>query len=136
MAVKTPRPQALRPDGHAMATISIGDYAFKPADRVENYGGDINIYCCWEHHLLIPCPAAYRLSPDLPLIDFLEKLFRPDHQHHPDYARLNYLLLIWTLDGKSWQPKLAASLREGGVVHMSYLSFRAPGLDGLNGHGV
>jgi len=119
-----------------MATISIGEYKFPPADRVENYGGDINIYCCWEHHLLIPCPAAYRLPPDMSLIDFLEQMFRPDHNHHPDYANIDYAALAWTLDGKPWAPRLEASLRENGVTHMSYLSFRAPGLDGINGDGV
>ena len=119
-----------------MATISIGEYKFPPADRVENYGGDINIYCCWEHHLLIPCPAAYRLPPDIRLIDFLEQMFRPDHNHHPDYAKIDYAALEWTLDGKPWAPRLEASLRENGVTHMSYLSFHAPGLDGINGDGV
>ena len=119
-----------------MATLAIGQYDFPPADRVENYGGDINLYCCWEHHLLIPCPAAYRLPPDLTLHDFLEQMFRPDHNHHPDYAKLDYAALVWTLDGKSWSPALDRSLRENGVTHMSYLSFRAPGLDGINGQGV
>jgi len=55
-----------------MATNSIGSYSFPPADRIENYGGDINLYCCWEHHLLVPCPAAYRLPPDITLRDFLD----------------------------------------------------------------
>lgn len=119
-----------------MATISIGTYSFPPADRVENYGGDINLYCCWEHHLLVPCPAAYRVPPDLSLFDFLDQMFRPDHDHHPEYALVDYRTLVWTLDGKPWQPGLELSLRQNGVTHMSYLSFRAPGLDGLNGAGV
>lgn len=119
-----------------MTTVAIGAYDFPPADRPENYGGDINLYCCWEHHLLIPCPAAYRLPPDITLRDFLEQMFRPDHHHHPDYSRLDYATLVWTLDSKPWSPVLDRSLRENGVTHMSYLSFRAPGLDGINGQGV
>jgi phenol hydroxylase P4 protein len=63
-------------------------------------------------------------------------MFRPDHNHHPDYANIDYAALAWTLDGKPWTPRLEASLRENGVTHMSYLSFRAPGLDGINGDGV
>ena len=119
-----------------MATISIGEYNFPPADRVENYGGDINIYCCWEHHLLVPCPAAYRLPPDISLGNFLTQMFCPDHKHHPEYSKIDYTTLVWTLDGQPWAPVLDKSLRENGVTHMSYLSFRAPGLDGLNGDGV
>lgn len=119
-----------------MPVVSIGAYDFPWADRAENYGTDINIYCCWEHHLLIPCPAAYRLPPDITLRDFLERVFRPDHDHHPDYAKIDYATLVWTHDGQPWQPRLDANLRDNGVTHMSYLSFRAPGLDGLNGSGV
>ena len=119
-----------------MATISIGEYNFPPADWVENYGGDINIYCCWEHHLLVPCPAAYRLPPDISLGDFLTQMFCPDHKHYPEYSQIDYATLVWTLDGQPWSPVLDKSLRENGVTHMSYLSFRAPGLDGLNGDGV
>ena len=119
-----------------MATISIGEYNFPPADRAENYGGDINIYCCWEHHLLVPCPAAYRLPPDITLRDFLTQMFGPDHNHHPEYSKIDYLTLVWTLDGQPWAPGLDQSLRANGVTHMSYLSFRAPGLDGINGQGV
>ena len=119
-----------------MATISIGEYNFPPADRAENYGGDINIYCCWEHHLLVPCPAAYRLPSEISLRDFLTQMFCPDHNHHPEYSKIDYARLVWTLDGQPWAPVLDKSLRENGVTHMSYLSFRAPGLDGLNGDGV
>jgi phenol hydroxylase P4 protein len=119
-----------------MSTNAIGPYDFPPADRVENYGGDINIYCCWEHHLLIPCPAAYRVSPEITLRTFLAQMFRPDHDHHPETAMLEDAKLRWTLDGRAWQPVLDRSLRENGVTHMSYLSFYQPGLDGYHGAGV
>ncbi len=119
-----------------MPVVSIGPYDFPAADRPENYGGDINVYCCWEHHLLIPCPAAYRLPPSLTLREFLEQMFAPDHAHHPEWAKVDYASLIWTLDGRPWQPMLERSLRDNGVTHMSYLSFRAPGLDGFCGNGI
>ena len=119
-----------------MGMVTIGAYDFPCADRVENYGGDINIYCCWEHHLLVPCPAAYRLPPDLTLRDFIEQMFKPDHCHHPEMVALDLTKLRWTLDSQPWQPQLDKSLRDNGVTHMSYLSFYQPGLDGLNGNGV
>jgi len=119
-----------------MGMITLGAYDFPPADAVENYGGDINIYCCWEHHLLIPCPAAYRLPPDTILRVFLEQMFMPDHDHHPDSAMLDPAQLKWTLDSRPWSPDLDKSLRDNGVTHMSYLSFFQAGLDGVNGAGV
>lgn len=119
-----------------MGTVTIGEYDFPPADRVENYGGNINIYCCWEHHLLVPCPAAYPLSPDITLREFLRDQFVPDHDHHPECAKLAFDALRWTLDGKPWTPDLDKSLRDNGVTHMSYLSFYQSGLDGVNGSGV
>lgn len=119
-----------------MAVVSIGLYDFPPADRVENYGGDINLYCCWEQHLLIPCPAAYRLPPTITLRDFLTQMFAPDHAHHPEFARVDFAAVEWTLDGKPWQPALDRSLADNGVTHMSYLSFRSPGLEGFNRDGI
>lgn len=119
-----------------MGMITIGDYDFPAADRVENYGGDINLYCCWEHHLLVPCPAAYRVAPDITLRAFLEEMFKPDHDHHPEIGQLDLAKLRWTMDSKPWQPDLDKSLRDNGVTHMTYLSFYQPGLDGVGGSGV
>lgn len=119
-----------------MPMVTLGPYEFPPADRVENYGGDINIYCCWEHHLLIPCPAAYRLPPQITLRAFLDTQFAPDHDHHPDWQRIDYAALRWTHDSQPWVPDLDRSLADNGVTHMSYLAFHQPGLDGLGGHGV
>ena len=119
-----------------MGTRSIGAYAFPPADQLENYGGDINLYCCWEHHLLVPMAAAYRLPPDITLRAFLDEMFGPDHNHHPEWPLVDYTKLRWKHDSKPWQPELDKTLRENGVTHMSYLSFYQPGLDGINGVGV
>ena len=99
-----------------MGMITIGDYDFPAADRVENYGGDINLYCCWEHHLLVPCPAAYRVAPDITLRAFLEEMFKPDHDHHPEIGQLDLATLRWTMDSKLWQPDLDKSLRDNGVT--------------------
>ena len=119
-----------------MGMVTIGDYDFPCADRVENYGGDINIYCCWEHHLLVPAPAAYRLSPEMTLRLFIEQMFIPDHNHHPDMSHLDLGRLRWTHDSQPWDPDLEKTLTENGVTHMSYLSFYQPGLDGVKGSGV
>ena len=84
----------------------------------------------------MPCPAAYRVAPDLTLRDFIEQMFKPDHDHHPEIVALDLTQLRWTLDSQPWQPQLDKSLRDNGVTHMSYLSFYQPGLDGFNGNGI
>ncbi len=118
-----------------MGVISIGPYDFPPADRAENYGGDWNIYICWEQHLLIPCPSAYRVPPDIRLRDFLEQMFRPDYSIHPECARLDFERVEWTYEDRPWRPDLDLSLRENGLAHMAYLKFRSPGLNGIDGTG-
>lgn len=111
-------------------------YDFPSANRAEGYGGDINLYIQWERHLLYACPLAYRAPPTMRLRDFLENLLRPDYQAHPDTKSLDFDTCVWQLDQQSWQPDLERSLADNGVGHMSFVQFRAPGLDGLNGVGI
>ncbi|MCC7411554.1 MAG: phenol hydroxylase [Gammaproteobacteria bacterium] len=118
-----------------MATTTIGDYDFPPANRQANYGDDWNIYIGWAQHLMYPCPSAYRVPPDIRLRDFLETMFRPDYMNHPDTPKLDFDQVEWTYEGKRWQPDLDKSLRDNGLEHMSYVSFRSPGLEGLHGVG-
>ncbi len=114
----------------------IGDsYDFPAANRQENYGDDWNIYIGWAQHLSYPCPSAYRVPPDTVLREFMETMFKPDYAQHPDTARLDVDALEWTYEGRPWQPDPDKSLRENGLEHMAYVSFRSPGLAGLHGVG-
>ena len=111
-------------------------YDFLSANREERYGGDINFYIQWERHLLYACPLAYRAPPGMVLRDFLENLLRPDYQAHPDTSALDFGTCIWQHDQQPWQPDLDRTLADNGIGHMSFVQFRAPGLDGLNGVGI
>ena len=118
-----------------MPVKAIGDYNFPAANRVENYGGDINIYIGWDQHLMFPCPSAYRLPPSIKMRDFLEQMFRPDYVQHPDTQKLDFDKVEWIYEQKPWQPDLDKSMADNGVTHMSYIRFKAPGLAGLHGVG-
>jgi phenol/toluene 2-monooxygenase (NADH) P4/A4 len=116
-----------------MSVKHLGDsYEFCSENRIERYGGDINIYIRWERHLLYACPAAYRVPPEMKLRDFLEQMFRPDHAAHPDTEKLDFARCHWRLDRSVWQADLDKSLGENGIGHMSYIEFSSPGLDGLH----
>lgn len=119
-----------------MTVKHLGDsYEFESANREERYGGDISFYIQWEQHLLYACPAAYRAPVAMTLRNFMETMFRPDYQGHPDTARLDMDKLEWKLDQKPWQPDLDKSLKDNGIGHMAYLQIRSPGLEGMHGVG-
>ena len=64
-----------------MAVKFIGEsYDFPCANRVENYGGDMNIYVVWDHHLMYCAPNAYRIPVNIIFRDFLEQVFAPDYR--------------------------------------------------------
>ena len=119
-----------------MSTKHLGPaYEYLSANRIEQYGGDINFYVRWEKHLMFACPAAYRAPPALRLGDFLEQMLKPDYLAHPDCARLDFAHCTWKLDKAPWQPDFDKSIFDNGIGHMSYIEFYAPGLDGLHGIG-
>lgn len=114
----------------------IGDaYDFPCANQVENYGGDINIYVVWDHHLIYCAPNTYRLPPDMKFRDFLEQVFAPDYPQHPDTAQVDWDQGVWQLENQPWQPDLDKSFVENGVAHNSFIRVTTPGLEGLHGVG-
>lgn len=119
-----------------MSTKHLGPaYEYLSANRIEQYGGDINFYVRWEKHLMFACPAAYRAPTALRLGDFLEQMLKPDYRAHPDCAKLDFARCSWKLDKAPWQPDFDKSITDNGIGHMSYIEFLAPGLDGLHGIG-
>lgn len=119
-----------------MTVKHLGDaYEYRSANRVEQYGGDINFYVRWERHMLYACPSAYRAPLAMKLGDFLEQMLKPDYAAHPDTAKLDFSRCVWKRDQTPWQPDLERSIADNGIGHMSYLEFSSPGLNGLHGQG-
>ena len=114
----------------------VGDsYEFPCANRVENYGGDINIYVVWDHHLIYCAPNTYRLPPDMKFRDFLEQVFAPDYSQHPDTEKVDWDDGVWQLENEPWEPDLDKSFSENGITHNSFIRVTTPGLEGMHGVG-
>ena len=114
----------------------VGDsYDFPCANRVENYGGDINVYVVWDHHLIYCSPNTYRLPPDMKFRDFLEQVFAPDYPQHPDTEKVDWDQGVWQLENEPWQPDLDKSFADNGVAHHSFIRVTTPGLEGMHGVG-
>jgi len=107
-----------------MAVKHLGAYEFEAANRVENYGGVINLYVLWEGHLFFVCPLALPVDPGMPMRAFLSEVLAPCYQAHPDAADLDWERVDWTYEGEAWKPDLDRSLAENGLRHMSFLRFR------------
>ncbi|MBK8957899.1 MAG: hypothetical protein IPM80_05575 [Proteobacteria bacterium] len=92
-----------------MSTRYLGErYEYLSENRVEQYGGDINIYVRWEKHLMFACPSAYRVPTAMRLGDFLEHMLKPDYAAHPDCAALDSRALRM----EARQGAVAARLRQ------------------------
>ena len=110
-------------------------YDFPCANQVENYGGDINVYVVWDHHLMYCAPHTYRLPPDMIFRDFLEQVFAPDYAQHPDTGKVDWDQGVWQLENEPWQPDLDKSFTGNGVAHNSFIRVTTPGLEGMHGVG-
>ena len=113
-----------------MSTRHLGErYEYLSENRVEQYGGDINIYLRWEKHLMFACPSAYRVPTAMRLGDFLEQMLKPDYAAHPDCAALDFTRCQWKLDkakalgadlcvldqGQDWSKEVRAWTQKRGV---------------------
>jgi phenol hydroxylase P4 protein len=119
-----------------MSVKHLGEYAFEPANRVENYGGAINLYIVWDGHLLFVCPLALPVDPATRFREFLTQVVQPCYRAHPDAADLDWDRVEWTYENKPWTPNLDQSLAENGVRHMSFLRFRSPATGRLATRGL
>ncbi|NCF17998.1 MAG: phenol hydroxylase [Haliea sp.] len=119
-----------------MTVKFIGDsYDFPCSNRVENYGGDMNLYMVWDHHLIYCAPNAYRVSGDMNFRDFLEQVFQPDYAQHPDVDKVDWEKGVWQLENQGWTPDFSKSLKENNIAHNSFIRVSTPGLEGMHGVG-
>ena len=119
-----------------MAVKFLGEsYDFPCANRVENYGGDMNIYVIWDHHLIYCSPNAYRVPVNMKFRDFLEQVFAPDYRQHPDVEKVNWDEGVWQMENEAWAPDFELTLEENNIAHNSFIRVTTPGLEGMHGVG-
>lgn len=116
-----------------MPVISIGEYEFEAKDRVENFHGNQLTYINWENHLMFCSPVCLPLPPEMPFGALVSEVLPGVYNTHPDYEKIKWDEVKWTLNQKEFVPDMAASLKDNGLSHKSLIRFWTPGLDGING---
>lgn len=100
-------------------------------DRVENFHGNILVYLHWEEHLGFCAALTFPLPPDMPFGALLAEIIPTYYGAHPDFARIDWTAVRWTIDGRAVTPDPAKSLKDHGVGHKSLIRFWTPGLHGF-----
>lgn len=111
------------------------NYSGPVRDAVENFHGNQIVYIGWDRHLMFSNPGALPLPPAMPFAALVKDVLPGAYGLHPDFAKIQWDKVEWMLDGKSFKPKMAASLAENGVGHKSVIRFVMPGLDGIGATG-
>ena len=123
-----------------MSVTAIREYIGEPRDVVANYHGNQLLYICWDRHLMFAAPFIFMVPPDMKFEEVLTQLVAPVIQPHPDAAKIEWRTTSWERGGAlgdvPWQHDFDRSVAENGLVHKTWLRFRAPGLDGLAGAGI
>jgi len=114
---------------------TFGEYPVGNKDAVENFHGNQLVYIGWDEHLSICSANAYPLPPDMPFGALTEAVIPSVAGPHPDFEKINWETVEWTLDGASLTPDMGASLKDNGIGHKSLLRFKTPGLNGYKGSG-
>ena len=102
-------------------------------DRVENFHGNHVVYLHWEEHLSFCAALAFPLPPAMPFGALLAEILPTYYGPHPDFAKIDWATVRWTVDGKDIVPDPAKSLADHGVGHKSLIRFWTPGLNGFKG---
>ncbi|MAM09296.1 MAG: phenol hydroxylase [Rhizobiaceae bacterium] len=111
------------------------DYAEKVEirDRLENFHGNQLVYIHWEEHLMFCAAIAFPLPPAMPFGAILSQILPTYYGMHPDFKKIDWSAVRWTIDGKEAHPDPEKSLAENGIGHKSLIRFWTPGLSGVGG---
>ena len=99
------------------------NYQFEPLDLQKNYGDQFLLYVGWDHHTLFCSAHAMLASPQQTTGGFAQ---------HPDFAKIDWSKVQYTLDGQTISPESTKTLAELGFGHKSLLRFVTPELNGYN----
>jgi len=118
-----------------MAVSATYDYQYPARDDAANFGPVQLTYVHWAKHLMVCAPAAFPLPPEMPLGALVENVLPVVYAFHPDWARIDWNAVEWSVDGEKIVPDMTAGLKANGIGHKSVLTFVTPGLDGIAGTG-
>lgn len=102
-------------------------------DKLENFHGNQLVFIHWEQHLSIAAPLAFPFPPAMPFGAILEQILPTFYGMHPDFGKIDWAQVKWTVDGKEITPDPAKSLADHGIGHKSVIRFWTPGLTGYKG---
>lgn len=114
----------------------IDNYQGPNLDAEANFGGNIVVYVGWDEHLLFCSAKAFPLPPAMSFGDFKAGVMPEGFGQHPDFAKINWDNVEWTLNGSAISPNDDQSLADLGFDHKSLLRFKTPGLNGYKNTGV
>lgn len=102
-------------------------------DLEKNFHGNRVVYLHWEKHLSFCSAIAFPLPPSMPFGAFVEAIVKPHYSAHPDFEKIDWANVVWTIDDETRTPDMDRPLEENGVKHKTLVRFRTPGLDGFKG---
>jgi len=114
-----------------MPVTSIGEYPAIVMDGVEKFHGNIFVVIGWDHHLMVSSPMAFPLPPGMPFGALVKEVIPAAYGPDPDFGKIDWDSVRWTLDGAAFTPDMEKSLEENGVGHKSVIRFDTPGLNSL-----
>ncbi|MDG0024668.1 phenol hydroxylase subunit P4 [Trinickia sp. Y13] len=115
-----------------MTVIALKPYSFPPQDTVEKFPAPL-LYVGWEEHLMFPAPFCLPLPPDTPFGALEAQILPSIYGGHPDFPKIDWSAVQWTLSGNPFTPDREKSLAENGIGHKTLIRFRTPGLNGIKG---
>ncbi len=114
-----------------MSVVSLqGEYKGKVLDKKENFHGNQVTYLHWEDHNMFCAAMAFPFPPDMPFGAILENVIPEYYGMHPDFAKIDWNEVKWTLDGEDFTPDPTKGIADQGFEHKSLLRFTTPGLKG------
>lgn len=115
-----------------MTVIAITpDYRGEIRDRVENYHGNQLLFIGWEDHNMFCSPVCVMVQPNQPFSVLLDEIMPTIYAAHPDWEKIDWQRVQWRHSGAAFNPVADKSMQENGLLHKALISFKTPGLTGI-----
>lgn len=116
-----------------MSVNALYDYQGTPKDTQDKFHGNQLVYIGWDQHLMFCAPVCLPLPPDMPFGALIDEALPGVYGKHPDFAKIDWNAVEWSVDQKPFTPALDKGLAEQGITHKSVIRMRTPSLQGIQG---